>query len=97
MNALIITSLILFLIGILGILLRRNLIIILMCLELILNSVNLSLVSFSRMHDNLEGQVMTLMIFVVAAAEVAIGISIIINLFKHKGSLGLDEFNLLKR
>ena len=68
-----------------------------MCLELILNSVNLVLISFSRTHDNLDGQVMTLMVFVVAAAEIAIGISIVINLFKHKGSLGLDEFNLLKR
>lgn len=97
MSALIITSLVLFFLGIAGVLIRRNLIVILMCLELILNAVNLAFISFARTHDNMDGQVMTLLIFVVAAAEVAIGISIIINLFKFKGSLGLDEFNLLKR
>lgn len=91
------TSLVLFLLGVLGVIIRRNLLVILMSLELMLNAVNLALIAFARHHGNTEGHLLSMMIFVVAAAEVAIGIAIIVNLFKHRQTISLDRFVALRR
>ena len=88
---------IIFAIGIIGIFLnRKNVIIILMSIELILLSVNINLVSFSIYLQNLVGQVFTIFILTVAAAEAAVGLAIIVTYFKNKGSINVDQINSLK-
>jgi NADH-quinone oxidoreductase subunit K len=87
---------ILFTIGALGVLVRRNSILVFMSIELMLNSVNLTLVTFSRTHGNLEGQVMAFFVMVVAAAEVVIGLAIIMSIFRTRRSASVDDANLLK-
>ena len=86
----------LFTIGCLGVLLRRNAILVFMSIELMLNSVNLTLVTFSRINGNLEGQIMAFFVMVVAAAEVVIGLAIIMSIFKTRRSASVDDANLLK-
>lgn len=86
----------LFAIGALTVLLRRNAIIELMGVELMLNAVNLALVAFSRLHGNLTGQVFAFFIIVVAAAEVVIGLSIIVSIFRTRRSTSVDDENLLQ-
>ncbi len=86
----------LFTVGAVGVLSRRSALIIMMCVELMLNSVNLTLVAFSRHWDNLGGQVFTLMIMAVAAAEVAVGLAIIIQHTRHNRTTNIDEVKLLK-
>ncbi|MGI8498658.1 MAG: NADH-quinone oxidoreductase subunit NuoK [Gemmatimonadaceae bacterium] len=88
-------SAILFTIGVLGVLLRRNAIIIFMCVELMLNAVNLSFVAFSRLYG-LTGQVFVIFVMAVAAAEAAVGLAIIISIFRHRESVDLQNINLLK-
>jgi NADH-quinone oxidoreductase subunit K len=85
----------LFSIGVIGVLTRRNAIIIFMCVELMLNAVNLSLVAFSRLHGA-TGQLYVLMVITVAAAEAAVGLAIIIAVFRHVRSVDLRNVNLLK-
>ena len=85
-----------FVIGALGVLLRRNAILIFMCVELMLNSVNLTLVTFSRQHGTLDGQIMAFFVMVVAAAEVVIGLAIIMSIFRTRRSASVDDANLLK-
>lgn len=85
----------LFAIGVVGVLLRRNAIVMFMCIELMLNAVNLTLVAFSRAHG-LEGQVLVFFVMAVAAAEAAVGLAIIIAIFRHYEVVDLDRFNLLK-
>ena len=87
---------ILFTIGGLGVLLRRNAILVFMSIELMLNSVNLTLVTFSRINGNLEGQIMAFFVMVVAAAEVVIGLAIIMSIFRTRRSASVDDANLLK-
>ena len=87
---------ILFTIGALGVLLRRNAILVFMSIELMLNSVNLTLVTFSRINGNLEGQIMAFFVMVVAAAEVVIGLAIIMSIFRTRRSASVDDANLLK-
>jgi len=89
--------LILFALGALVFIFRRNLLHVLMGVELMLNAVNLSLIYFSTLHQNYAGQIFSLMIFVVAAAEVAVGIAIIMLLFKRTGTLGVDAYVEQKR
>jgi NADH-quinone oxidoreductase subunit K len=89
-------SLILFGIGTIGFLVRRNAIILFMSVELMLNAVNLMLVSFSYYRSEMFGQVMVLFIYTVAAAEVAVGLAILISLFRHIKSIDINQFNLLK-
>lgn len=89
-------SAILFGIGAIGVLVRRNAIIIFMCIELMLNAVNLSLVTFSRQLDSMDGQVFVFFIMTVAAAEAAIGLAIMVSLFRNKETLNVDEINLMK-
>ena len=88
---------IIFSIGIVGIFLnRKNVIIILMCIELILLSVNINLVSFSIFLNNLEGQIFTMFILTVAAAEAAIGLAIIVVYYRNKGSIRVEDINSMR-
>lgn len=96
LNYYLILSSILFTIGVLGVLIRRSAIIIFMCVELMLNSVNLSLVAFSAFLGNLGGQVFVFFVMTVAAAEVAVGIGIIIAIFRNRETINVDEINILK-
>lgn len=88
-------SAVLFTIGVVGVLIRRNAIIIFMCVELMLNAVNLSFVAFSRFYGA-EGQVFVLLVMTVAAAEAAVGLAIIISIFRHRQTVNLQNINLLK-
>ena len=89
-------SVLLFAIGTAAVLVRRNAIIVFMGVELMLNATNLSLVTFSRMHGALDGQVMALFVMVVAAAEVVVGLAIIMAIFRARRSASVDDANLLK-
>lgn len=86
----------LFIIGAAGVVARRNAIIVFMSIELMLNSVNLSLVAFSAQFGDVTGQMLVFFVMTVAAAEAAIGLAIIIALFRRKQTLNLDEINILK-
>ena len=85
-----------FLIGLVGVLVRRNIIIILLSIELMLNATNINFVAFSSYLGNLAGQVFVFFALTVAAAEVAIGLAIIIALYRHHESINVDDFRLLK-
>ena len=89
-------SAILFAIGAIGVLVRRNAIVIFMCIELMLNAVNISLVAFSKQMNSIDGQVFVFFIMTVAAAEAAIGLAIMVSLFRNKETLNVDEINLMK-
>lgn len=89
-------SAILFTIGTVGALTRRNLVVILMSIELMLNAVNLSLVGFSRAWGSVDGQVFVLLVITVAAAEVAVGLGIVISLFRNRDSVNVEDVSLLK-
>ncbi len=86
----------LFVIGLVGVLVRRSLIVMFMSIELMLNSVNLTFVAFSRFHGTLDGQVIAFFVMVVAAAEVTVGLAIIVNLFRLKASSDADDVDVLK-
>ena len=86
----------LFTIGAVGVLVRRNAIVVFMCIELMLNAVNLSLVTFSRINGNLDGQVFAFFVMVVAAAEVVVGLAIIMSIFRTRRTASVDDANLLK-
>ena len=87
---------VLFMIGVVGVLTRRNMIIIFMCIELMLNAANLSLISFSRMWGNVDGQVFAFMVIVVAATEVAVGLAIVISLVRNRDTINVEDTSLLK-
>jgi NADH-quinone oxidoreductase subunit K len=87
---------ILFSLGVIGALTRRNLIVILMSIELMLNAVNLALIAFSRQWGDHAGQLFVVMVIVVAAAEVAVGLGIVIALFRNRESVNVDDASLLK-
>ena len=89
-------SALLFTIGAVGVLVRRNAIVVFMCIELMLNAVNLSLVTFARIHGTLDGQVMAFFVMVVAAAEVVVGLAIITSIFRTRRTASIDDANLLK-
>ncbi len=89
-------SAILFTIGATGVLIRRNAIVVFMCVELMLNAVNLTLVTFSRINGSLDGQIMAFFVMTVAAAEVVIGLAIIMSIFRTRRSASVDDANLLK-
>jgi len=91
-----ILSAVIFVIGTIGVLTRRNAIIIFMCIELMLNAVNLSLVAFSQYLGDMSGQILVLLVMTVAAAEAAVGLAIVLALFRNKQTVYLDEINLLK-
>jgi NADH-quinone oxidoreductase subunit K len=87
---------ILFSLGAFGMLFRRNAIVVFMCVELMLNASNLAFVAFARMHGNLEGQVFAFFTMVVAAAEVVVGLAIIVSIFRTRRSASVDEPSLLR-
>ena len=87
---------ILFSIGATGVLVRRNAIVVFMCIELMLNSGNLTLVSFARINGSIDGQVIAFFTMVVAAAEVVVGLAIIVSIFRTRRSASVDDSNLLK-
>ena len=89
-------SVLLFAIGAAGVIVRRNAIIVFMCIELMLNAVNLAFVTFSRMHGNLDGQLVAFFTLVVAAAEVVVGLAIIMAIFRSRRSISMDENSLMK-
>lgn len=89
-------AVILFVIGAVGVLVRRNAMVIFMCVELMLNAVNLAFVAFARLHGNLNGQVIAFFVMVVAAAEVVVGLAILMAIFRARRSASVDEANLLK-
>ncbi len=92
----ILLSIVLFVIGAVGFLIRRNLIVMFMSIELMLNAANLAFVTFSRQHASLDGQVIVFFVMTVAAAEVAVGLAIIIALFRHRETLNADEVRMLR-
>ncbi|HUY51569.1 MAG TPA: NADH-quinone oxidoreductase subunit NuoK [Streptosporangiaceae bacterium] len=89
-------AVILFVIGAVGVLVRRNAMVIFMCVELMLNAVNLAFVAFARMHGNLGGQVIAFFVMVVAAAEVVVGLAILMAIFRARRSASVDDASLLK-
>jgi NADH-quinone oxidoreductase subunit K len=95
-NHYLVLSALLFGIGTVGFLVRRNAIVVFMCVELMLNAVNLSLVTFSSLWGNLDGVVFAFFVMVVAAAEVVVGLAIIMAIFRSRRSASVDDANLLK-
>ena len=87
---------ILFVIGAVGVLVRRNALVVFMCVELMLNAVNLAFIAFARLHGALNGQVIAFFVMVVAAAEVVVGLAIITAIFRARRSASVDDANLLK-
>jgi NADH-quinone oxidoreductase subunit K len=92
----IILSLILFFIGMLGIILRRNLLVLFMCIELMLNSVNLALITFSRVFQNLDGQILAFFVITVAAAEATVGLAIILLVHRSRKAHNIDDLNSMR-
>ena len=97
LNAFLMVSGLLFSIGIFGVILRRNTLVIYMSLELMLNAVNLALVSFSRYNGTMDGNIFVFFIITVAAAEVAVGLAIVVALYRRRQSVMVDEINALSR
>jgi NADH-quinone oxidoreductase subunit K len=89
-------AVILFVIGAVGVLIRRNAMVIFMCIELMLNAVNLAFVAFARQHGQVDGQVVAFFVMVVAAAEVVVGLAILMAIFRSRRSASVDEASLLK-
>jgi NADH-quinone oxidoreductase subunit K len=90
-------SAILFTIGAVGVVVRRNAIVVFMCIELMLNATNLTLVTFSRINGTLDGQVIAFFTMVVAACEVVVGLAIIVTIYRSRRSASIDDASLLKR
>ncbi len=108
-DAYLVLSAVLFAIGVAGVLIRRNAIVVFMCIELMLNAVNLSLIAFAQVRGGLDGQILSFFVMVVAAAEVVIGLGIIVAIFRRRGAgaagaarrsdtltTNIDDVNLLK-
>jgi NADH-quinone oxidoreductase subunit K len=91
-----VVSAILFCIGLLGVIVRRNLLVIYMCLELMLNAANLALVSFSRFTNNLDTQVLVFFVITVAAAEVSVGLALIVALYRKRQTAHVEDLTLMK-
>lgn len=91
-----ILSAVLFAIGVVGVLIKRNPIIIFMSVELMLNAVNLTFIAFSRYHQNMSGQMMVIFVMAVAAAEVAVGLGIIVSIFRARININVDEMDVMR-
>jgi len=89
-------SAILFAVGVAGVLIRRNVIVMFLAIELMLNAVNLALVALGRRIGSMDGQVIVFFVMTVAAAEAAVGLAIIISIFRNRGTVNADELNLLR-
>jgi NADH-quinone oxidoreductase subunit K len=96
LNHYLVASGLLFTLGLAGVILRRNLLIIYMCLEMMLNAANLSLVAFSRFQNNVDGQILVFFVITVAAAEVAVGLALIVALYRLKQTTKVEDLNTLK-
>jgi NADH-quinone oxidoreductase subunit K len=96
LNHYLVLSAALFALGAVGVMVRRNLIVILICLELMLNAVNLSFIAFSNYLGSIEGQVFVLFVMVVAASEVAVGLAVTLAVYKRTGTLDVNNVNLMK-
>ena len=86
----------LFLIGLFGVLFRRSALIVLMSIELMLNAANVALVAFARLHGNLDGQVLAFFVIAVAAAEAAVGLAIVVSLFRSRTGTDIDDLSMLR-
>src|SRR5579872_3077277 len=95
LNYYLLLSAVLFTIGTVGVLIKRNPIVIFMCVELMLNAVNLTFITFSR-YQGYDGQIFAFLVMTVAAAEVAVGLGIIVSIFRHRHNIDVDEVSLLK-
>jgi NADH-quinone oxidoreductase subunit K len=95
-GAYLLVSAVLFGIGVTGVLIRRNAIVVFMCIELMLNAVNLSFITFAKTNGTLDGQVLAFFVMVVAAAEVVVGLGILVAIFRKRSSASVDDVNLLK-
>ena len=91
-----IVSVVLFSIGVLGVFTRRNAIVIFMCIELMLNAANLAFIAFSRYLHSIDGQIFVFFVMTVAAAEAAVGLGIIIALYRNRETINVDEINIMK-
>ena len=96
LNQFLLLGALLFAVGVYGVLARRNGVMVLMSIELMLNAVNLNLVAFGLQHDAVSGQVFALFIIAVAAAEVGVGLAIVLLLYRNRRSIAVDEFDLMK-
>lgn len=95
-NHYLLLSAILFAIGTLGVLTRKNAIVVFMCIEVMLNAVNLTFVALSRHVGNMDGQIFVFFVMTVAAAEAAVGLALIIAFYRNRESIDVDDFNMLK-
>lgn len=86
----------LFAVGVAGVLLRRNVLVIFMSIELMLNAVNLTLATFARMHGGLDGQILAFFVIVVAAAEVVVGLAIVVSMFRRRDTSSVDDARVLR-
>jgi NADH-quinone oxidoreductase subunit K len=89
-------SMLLFVTGAFGVLIRRNALVLFMCIELMLNAVNIAFVTFARLHGAIEGQTIVLFVMIVAAAEVAVGLAIIVSIFRRRHSTNVDDLSVLR-
>jgi len=89
-------SAVLFTLGVVGVLIRRNVLVMFMSVEMMLNAANLALITYSRFLESVDGQVFVLLVMAVAAAEVAVGLAIVVALYRHKDTADVDEINTLK-
>jgi len=95
-DAYLLLSAVLFTIGVAGVLIRRNAIVVFMCIELMLNAVNLTLITFSRSRGALDGQILSFFVMSVAACEVVVGLGILVAIFRRRATTSIDDVNLLK-
>ncbi len=89
-------SMLIFVTGALGVLLRKNALVLFMCIELMLNAVNIAFVAFARLHGSIDGHVVVLFVMIVAAAEVAVGLAIIVSIFRRRRSTNVDDLSVLR-
>jgi len=89
-------SVALFALGVAGVLIRRNILIVLMCIEMMLNAVNLAFIGFADAFKAVDGQLFVFFVMTVAAAEVAVGLALVVAIFRHRGTVNVDDLNLLK-
>jgi NAD(P)H-quinone oxidoreductase subunit 4L len=96
LNQFLLLAAVLFSLGVYGVLARKNAVLVLMSIELMLNAVNINLIAFGAFHDNVLGQVFTLFVITVAAAEVGVGLAIVLLIFRNRADIDLDELDLMK-
>ena len=95
-NEFLLLGAVLFCIGVYGVIARKNAVMVLMSIEVMLNSVNINLLAFSQLHDNLDGNVFALYIIAVAAAEVGVGLAMVLLIYRNRKSISLDELSEMK-